>query len=125
VFEGFLEFTTSCSASPFIVGDCRSAMYKYLQGMEELHRVWRQGLTEKQQASMPFHLRPKAHACQHLVEEKIEAFGSPSNFWCYRDEDFIGVIKAIAQKTKSPATLEQRVIEKLRIWAGVEAFQEG
>jgi hypothetical protein len=55
-----------------------------------------------------------------MVEEKIEQYGSPSNFWCYRDEDFIGVIKAIAQKTKFPSTLEQRIIEKLRIWAALE-----
>jgi hypothetical protein len=123
MFEGFLEFTDSCSASPFVAEDCRTAMYKYLLGLGGLNKLWRQGLTPQQQSSMPFHLRPKAHACQHLAEEKIDLFGSPTNFWCYRDEDFIGVIKAIAQKTKSPATLEQRIMEKLRIWAAVATLE--
>ena len=52
---------------------------------------------------------------------KIEAFGSPSMFWCYRDEDFVGVMKSIASKTKHPATLEKRMIQKLRIWAALDA----
>ena len=120
LFEGFLGFTMSCSATPFVTEDCRKAMYQYLQSLEALHKLWRLGVPVALQRPLPFHLRPKAHACQHLVEEKIEAFGSPNQFWCYRDEDFIGTVKGIAHKTKHPATLEQRVIEKLRIWAALE-----
>jgi hypothetical protein len=41
LFEGFLEFTTSCSASPFVVEDCKSAMYKYLLALGELNKLWR------------------------------------------------------------------------------------
>ena len=119
LFEGLLEFTTSCSASPFVIEDNRNAMYKYLQALESLHCVWRQGVPVVVQSKLPFHVRPKTHACQHLVEEKIEAFGSPSSFWCYRDEDFIGAVKSICAKTKVPSTLEQRVIQKLRIWAAL------
>ena len=69
---------------------------------------------------LPFHLRPKCHACQHLVEEKIRMFGSPSSFWCYRDEDFVGCVKRIARKTLHPATLEIRVMQKLRILASLQ-----
>jgi hypothetical protein len=122
MFAGFLQFTTSCSASPFVHDDCRQGMYKYLMSLGELNTMWREGLTEQQQASMPFHLRPKAHACQHIVEEKTALFGSPNAFWCYRDEDFIGTVKLIAQKTKFPHTIELRIIEKLRIWAALEKF---
>jgi hypothetical protein len=120
VFEGFLGFTTACAAIPFVHIECRRAMYQYLMSLSELNALWRQGLTEAQQKTMPFHLRPKAHGCQHLVEEKIKMYGSPIGFWCYRDEDFIGTVKSIAQKTKFPHTLEKRTIEKLRIWAALE-----
>ena len=67
-----------------------------------------------------WHLRPKAHVCQHMVHEKVESFGSPNMFWGYRDEDFVGVVKAIASKTKHPATLEERMIQKLRILAAFD-----
>ena len=119
LFEGFHEFTVTSSARPFVVANCRQAMYKYLQSLAGLNRLWRVGVAE--QSRLPFRLRPKAHMCQHLVEESIVAFGSPSAFWCYRDEDFVGAIKKIAAKSKHPATLERRCIEKLRILAALES----
>ena len=101
----------------FVVDDCRNAMYRYLQALSALNSMWRDGVQFK--AKLPWHLRQKAHACQHLVEEKIQQFGSPSSFWCYRDEDFIGTVKNIAHKTKHPATLKLRCVQKLRIWAAL------
>jgi hypothetical protein len=117
LFEGLVEYHESCSREPFSVAECRAAMYKYLQALGELNRLWRAGCTEAEQTTLPFHLRPKAHVCQHMVEEKIELFGSPSTFWCYRDEDFVGSIKNIARKTMHPATLEKMLVHKLRILA--------
>ena len=55
-----------------------------------------------------------------MVYEKVEMFGSPNTFWGYRDEDFVGAVKIIAAKTKHPANLEERVIQKLRILAALE-----
>ena len=120
LFTGFLEYNQACAAVPFSAMDCRAGMYKYLQTLKQLHDLWRIGVPEVSQKSLPFHIRPKAHACQHLVEEKVHAFGSPSTFWCYRDEDFIGAIKSIANKTLHPATLEVRLAEKLRILAALD-----
>jgi hypothetical protein len=117
LFEGFLEFNESCANHPFSSNECRAAMYKYLQALGDLNRLWRAGVHVDRQASLPFHLRPKAHVCQHMAEEKIDAFGSPSSFWCYRDEDFVGSIKNIARKTMHPATLEEKLVHKLRILA--------
>jgi hypothetical protein len=68
---------------------------------------------------MPFPLRPKSHLLQHLVEDKIKIWGSPSGFWCYRDEDFIGTVKTICVKSSHPSTIEARVIEKLVILGGL------
>ena len=89
LFDGLLKYTKSCSASPFQIADCRAAMYQYLQSLKELHDLWRLGAPEALVNKLPFHIRPKAHVCQHLVHEKIEAFGSPSMFWCYRDSVFL------------------------------------
>lgn len=120
LFEGLLGFTESCSAVPFSPEQCRAGMYKYLQSLEVLSSLWRHGLTLLQQAKMPFHIRPKCHMCQHLVHEKTLAFGSPSCFWCYRDESFVGAIKVIGGKTKHPKRLEERMIQKLRILAAFD-----
>ena len=95
-------------------------MYQYLQALQGLHDLWRVGIPLARWNKLPFHIRPKCHVCQHLAEEKILLFGSPSTFWCYRDEDFVGAMKCIANKTKHPATLEKRMIEKLRILAALE-----
>ena len=51
----------------------------------------------------------------HLVDDQLCLFGSPNRCWCYRDEDFVGCVKKIASKTKHPATLESRVMLKLRL----------
>ena len=51
----------------------------------------------------------------HLVLDHIRVYGSPAKFWCYRDEDYVGLVKRICSKTKHPATLEARVLLKLRL----------
>ena len=61
---------------------------------------------------------------QHLVEDKLPLWGSPANFWCYRDEDYIGSVKSIAAKTKHPWTFETRVMEKLRILTKLDEFYD-
>jgi hypothetical protein len=58
----------------------------------------------------------------HMVGDQLERFGSPSRCWCYRDEDYVGVVKLVAAKTKDPRTLEQRVHDKLMLMAGLEAL---
>jgi hypothetical protein len=120
VFEGFADFCNICSAEEFSEQDCERAMFQFLQGLERLNRLWRRGLPNgKLAARMPWNVRPKSHLCDHLVSGMIQMYGSPSAFWCYRDEDFIGVIKRIARNTKLPISLERRVMEKLRIWAAL------
>jgi hypothetical protein len=119
MFEGLDRFVRSRSALPFDAGECRAGMYQYLQSFESLHFLWRRVYPAAEHKHLPFRLRPKAHILTHLVDDKILIYGSPSSFWCYRDEDFVGVIKRIAAKTRHPATLEQRILEKLRIFAAL------
>jgi predicted nicotinamide N-methyase len=98
-------------------------MYKYLQSLDRLNKLWRRDVPVEDRQKLPFHIRPKAHMLQHMVEDKLPLFGSPARFWCYRDEDYVGAIKNIAAKTKHPNTLEQRLCEKLRIWAALESLE--
>ena len=38
------------------------------------------------------------------------------------DEDFAGCCKRVAMKSKHPATIETRVLEKCRLLEGVDAY---
>jgi hypothetical protein len=122
MFHGLVDYHRSCSAEVFSEDDCRDAMYRFLRALAGLHVLWREGVVgTKERNAMPFPLRPKAHLLQHLVEEKIQIWGSPSSFWCYKDEDFIGTVKTICVKSSHPSTIEARVLEKLVILEGLAA----
>ena len=34
-------------------------------------------------------------------------WGNPRNFWCYKDEDFVGTVKSVCSRTRHPNTLEE------------------
>ena len=123
MMDGLVSYQRSAAAEPFDAAACKTAMYKFLQSFVRLHDMWRAGVPLEDHASLPFHARPKAHLLQHLVEDKTELYGSPNAFHCYMDEDFVGVIKAVCQASKHPATLERRVSQKCQIMAGITALE--
>ena len=120
-FEGLAVYHRSCAADPFNPDECKRGMYQFLQSMEALNRLWRDGLPLGEHRTQPFHLRPKGHMLQHMVEDKLSMWGSPIRSWCYRDEDYVGAIKRIALRTRHPRTIDIRVIEKLMILAGLDS----
>ena len=124
MMEGLVSYQRSAAEEPFNSSECKSNMYKFLTNFVSLHNMWREGVPEDAQAALPFHARPKLHLLQHLVEEKIQLFGSPNSFHCYMDEDYVGVIKKVCAASKHPATLERRVSEKCQIMAGILAFEQ-
>ena len=40
--------------------------------------------------------KPKMHMWQELAEHMTEHVGNPQDFWCYKDEDFVGFISELA-----------------------------
>ena len=125
MMEGLVSYQRAASMEPFDVNSSKTSMYGFLNSFIRLHQMWREGLAadDPERATLPFHARPKAHLLQHLVEEKIQLFGSPNSFHCYMDEDFVGVVKGVCAASKHPATLERRVSEKCQIMAGVTAWE--
>jgi hypothetical protein len=115
LFGALHEFFQACKAAPFDEARCRQGMYAYLQSHDALHKLWRIGLSEEEAKHQPWHWRPKGHILQHMAEEKVDMYGTPMNFWGYRDEDFVGRVKKIARMTIHPATMEARMMQKLRI----------
>jgi hypothetical protein len=123
MFTGLSRYHASCAALPFDEVVCKQSLYTFLQSFKILHDLWRLGVPEEEHKPLPFHTRVKAHLLQHLVEDKIGLWGSPAEFWCYRDEDYIGVVKSLANKTKHPKTIEIRILEKMMIWTKISAHK--
>jgi hypothetical protein len=117
LFAGMAQYKEACE--PFSETECRDGMILALKSLSGLHKLWTTGLSEADAQKQPFHMRPKAHALLHLVLDQLQLFGSPARSWCYRDEDFVGVIKKIASRTMHPATMERRVSLKLRLLSGL------
>ena len=88
----------------------------------ELRLLSRTGLPEHLHDSQPFNDRPKGHMTDHIVNEKIQLWGSPRNFWCYADEDFVGLVKRIAVMTKHPRSLENVLLQKYKLFAALHAY---
>jgi hypothetical protein len=118
VFQGMHDFNTSCSTVPFDEDRCRDAMLLYLASFGELHRMFKAAFPGRK--NVPWHCRPKAHESQHLVQDQLSRFGSPALTWCFRDEDFIGIVKCIARRSLHPATIELVCLNKLRLFAALD-----
>lgn len=119
LFDHLALYHRACLSEPFDPDLCKSSMLGFLQTMTLLHEMWRSGVPESEHQALPWKLRKKAHMLQHLVCDQLQLWGSPSSFWCYRDEDWIGVVKRIAARSHHPHTLEERVAQKLMLAAGL------
>ena len=116
------RYHDTCSEEPFSVGRCQDAMLGFLAAYDTLRCLFRRGLAPEHHAAQVFGPRPKLHLCEHLVMEKVPLYGSPRLFWCYADEDFVGLIKRIAQNTKNRRSLEVVLLAKYRIKASLHAY---
>ena len=117
------EYHESCQAEPFQAADCQRSMQGFLEALTSLRSLMRRGLEAADHFRQPFPFRPKGHMLQHLVNEQILRWGSPKTFWCYGDEDFVGVIKRIAMQTKHPKSMEAILLQKYRLFAAIHALR--
>ena len=121
LFEGACDYYSGIAAPVLDKVAIENSMYRFLQALVALNRLWRTGLTtEAERMKMPFHIRPKCHMDQHLVSDQLEVWGSPKCFSCYNDESFMGSIKLMCRCSSQPSTLEETAMSKCRLLAGVE-----
>ena len=99
-------------------------MMQCLSALKDLHDMWRRDAPPNRQATLPWHLRPKAHGLQHLVQDQLRRFGSPRQFWCYGDEGFMGAVKDIAASSRHPSSLELTVLRKSQLSASLVAWED-
>ena len=123
LFAGMVDYHHGCLATPFVPDRCRAALYGLLASLSALHAMWRDSAPAGvDHAKLPWGMRPKCHMLQHLAADQLQSWGSPTNFWCYGDEAFVGTIKRVAASNKDPRTLEQRVADKSMLLAGLDAY---
>ena len=112
----------ACVAEPFVAAVCRSTMHGFIQALTDKRGLFRRHLPAVHHASQCFPFRPQGHMLEHIVDQKILLWGSPRGFWCYADEDFVGLVKRIAVQTKHPRTMERVLLEKYRLFADLHAY---
>ena len=121
--QGLVDYLDACEDEEnFDADECRRGMFAYLSAMQDLHALWRRHLGVEDHGSQPWHIRPKCHLLQHLVQDQLDRWGSPRRFWCYMDEDYMGDIKNIAAKSTHPKTLESTVMKKVQLGSGIRAW---
>ena len=72
--------------------------------------------------SLGWRLKPKAHMFQELCEYVADLHGNPANYWCYRDESFVGFVASAASSRgggRMPATMALSVLQRFRALSGV------
>ena len=121
--DDFVAYHRSCEAMPFNAVACKAALSGYLSRYSEMRLLFRRGIPLELQGAQPFGCRPKHHMGEHLAGQKIDLFGSPRQFWCYGDEDFIGMVKRICACTRHPRTLESRLVAKYMLFAALHAYE--
>lgn len=61
--------------------------------------------------------KPKLHLLQEMVEYQSQLWGSPRNFWCYRDESWCGFWARVAHKrggAANAAATAERMLDRYR-----------
>ena len=57
------------------------------------------------------------HMMQEMGEYQTQTIGNPRDFWCYKDEDYMGFIGDMASARGGvalPATIPTRVFQRFR-----------
>ena len=121
--QGLADYLDSLAEDAFDAEACKRGMYTYLNAMHDLHALWRRFTPVERHAQQPWHLRPKCHMLQHVVEDMLDRWGSPKMFWCYMDESYLGNVKTIAASSKHPSTLESTVLAKVQLGSGIRAWE--
>ena len=75
-FKGMAAYQRELQTAPFALDRRKAAMYEFLTGFKRLRVLWRVGLNAEEKKRAPFHLRPKIHLLQHLVEGQLCLWGS-------------------------------------------------
>ena len=117
--EAMVAFHECCSTEPFDPDACEAAMNRYITAYHALRLLFRRNLNADLHSSQPFGARPKLHMAEHLVSEKTRMFGSPRNFWCYSDEDFMGLVKKICMQSRHPRSFERVLLAKYRLYCAL------
>ena len=114
--RAIVDYHETCACEPFSPQQCRAAMDAFLEAYCGLRLLFRRGLPAELHQAQAFPPRPKMHAADHICREKVPMYGSPRLFWCYADEDFVGLVKRIAMQTKHPRSIEWVLVCKYRLY---------
>ena len=110
LMQFLLTFYYSMGVTPFVADTCAQAarnvclIYKLLSDDSSDEKFWR--------------IKPEFHLFLELAEYQTVEVGDPRLFWAFVDEDFVGMIGAIAHQRGGPRsanTIPQAVMQKYSV----------
>ncbi len=116
--SGLRDIYASLEETPFEPERCAAASRLTFEILRELNTKAREPGRPEPPA---WHMLPKVHLAQELCEFQCFRLGNPRNYWCYRDEWFMGVVKRICLSTTHPRTMERMLRYKLDIVEWLES----
>ncbi len=122
-FRALDNFYKSLEGQPWSPDDTRREGVSFLEHYGHLHDLARNldaGETRvPSRGELCWHIKPKHHLFQHLVEEQVEELGNPRSYWTYTDESLMGVLSQVAAATPDPRGVCEQVMSKLRLLASL------
>jgi hypothetical protein len=114
LFSFLMDFYVACSTSPFspeaAASSCRQCCL-----------LWGALASEASQLGVcAWVIKPKHHLFQELGEYMTAEIGNPRDFWCYKDEDFVGFIAQVAASRGgggNASTTPTRALQRYRALA--------
>ena len=107
--KSLLEVYNTFSTEPFDQGALAAASRQFCLQYSALGQVTKSEILWKP--------KPKFHLMQELCEYTSMEVGNPTQFWCYKDEDFVGWVADFAESRGgggTAATCPTRVVERYR-----------
>ena len=107
--KSLLAVYTAFSTEPFDQGALAAASRQFCLQYSALGQVTNSEILWKP--------KPKFHLMQELCAYTSMEVGNPTQFWCYKDEDFVGFASVLASSRgggKAPYTNPLKVLDRWR-----------
>ena len=113
----FCQLQDTVQSRPYDAQEAASLTERFSTLYVELHRQ------AEERGSPEWAVKPKFHMMQELIHYCPD-LGSPSDFWCYLDETFVGVVARMATArggSTAPHVAGARVLNKYRMGDWLQA----
>ena len=115
MMAALVDFYCLVSTPPYRADEAAVSCRRFLI----LHAILNKMTTRDRGSDLFWRIKPTFHMMQELAEYISPEHGSPREFWCYQDEDFVGWVASFGGSRGGANTcgaVGERVIQRYRAW---------